>query len=58
MIRPQRRSFMPGTTARVKRHHGVEVDLHHGAQSSSVMVSMDCGTLVPALLMRMSTLPI
>ena len=58
MTRPQRRSFICGTRARVRAMTELRLISSTSSQASSVMASMACGLLVPALLMRMSTRPI
>ena len=58
MMRPQRRSFICGTSARVSAMHEVRFSSTMRSQASSVISSIACGLLLPALLTRMSTLPI
>ena len=57
MIRPQRRSFMPGTSARVNAMQLVRFSSTNRSQSSSRIWSIACGMLKPALLTRMSIVP-
>ena len=58
MMRPHLRSFICGTSARLSAIHALKLSSRTLSQSSSLTSSIDCGTFVPALLMRMSTLPI
>src|SRR5262249_49963443 len=58
MMRPQRRWRICGTRARVSAMIELRFSSTMRSQTSSVMASMGCGWLVPALLMRMSTRPI
>ena len=57
MIRPQRRSFICGTSARVNAMHEVRFTSMTRSQSSSRILSIGSDLLPPALLIRMSTRP-
>ena len=57
MIRPQRRSFMPGARARVRAMQLLRFSSTSRSQSSSRIWSIAWGRLQPALLTRISTLP-
>ena len=57
ITRPQRRSFMPGTSARVRTMQLVKFISTSRSQSASRISSICCTTLLPALFTRMSTLP-
>ena len=56
-MRPQRRSFMPGASARVSTIELVTFSSTSASQSSSRIASAGCGIFQPALLIRISTLP-
>ena len=57
-MRPHRRSFIGPTSARVSAMHELRLSSTSRSQSSSVICSVGWGVLLPALLTRMSTLPI